>query len=370
MRAPRITVSRPKRASVLVFDNYSKTALLPLLKDVDFQSLDTRGTEINLISLIRAMLTRRFWKGERQFAYSLAFAQAVKPKLLVTLIDNNRAFLDLCDELPHIKSVLIQNGLRNNLAHLVSSSERCIDLYFTFNAAYAALAENYISGEAIAIGSVRNNFMPAREIDPSEVHRVIFLSQYIDHSDGFEHKSQDGSKHSWDEFFELERLVLPILSEWCSKAGFTLEIKSRYSVELPAETDFYMSLVAPYKAHIFHSKSERETYELLDSGAMFVTIDSTLGYEALSRGARVAFMSGRGGTLGADNRAFGWPNVLEDEGPFWLNEFTETGLKSLLDRVASGAQSDNESFSRLSVMEFDSGNKKLSRVMSEYAKTT
>lgn len=366
VRLPKLEFTRPKSADVLILDNYSETTLLPLLGGVDFETLDTRGSEISLRPMVRAMLTRRFWQGERQLAYAHAFAKSVQPKLMVTVIDNNKAFIDLYDESPHIKSVLIQNGLRNNLAHLISTARHSIDLYFTFNEAYASLAAPYISGQTVALGSIRNNFMPLSESGLSNARRVIFISQYIAQSEAFQHISQDGTKHSWDEFFEQERLVLPILAQWCSQAGLTLEIKSRYSYELLAETDFYTSLVAPNKLRIFHSKSERETYELLDSGAMFVTIDSTLGYEALSRGARVAFISGRDETLGADNRAFGWPNVLEDQGVCWLNKFSEAGLISLLDRVASGERSNNESFQKFSVMEFDQGNTTLARVLSEY----
>lgn len=319
--------------------------------------------------MVRALLTRRFWQGERQLAYALAFAQEVQPRLMVTVIDNNKAFIDLCDELPHTKSVLIQNGLRNNVTHLISATKRNIDLYFTFNEAYAAMARRYISGQAVAIGSVRNNFFPLSKTEASKALRVIFFSQYVAQSDGFHHISQDGTKHCWAEFFEQERLVLPILSEWCSQAGLTLEIKSRYNSEFQAETDFYNSLAAPHKAHIFHSKSERETYELLDSGAMFVTIDSTLGYEALSRGARVAFISSRDSSIGADNRNFGWPNDLDNQGSCWLNEFTESGLKSLLERVRCGVRIGADSFQRSSVMEFDPGNSNLESLFREFAKS-
>jgi surface carbohydrate biosynthesis protein len=363
---PKLRFESPKPASVLVFDRQSETGLLPLLAETDFATVDTRGSDLNLNVLIRAMLTGAFWRGERQLAYVLAYAHAVKPSMLITFIDNNTAFLDLCDRLPEATSVAIQNGHRNSVSHLSSAKKRNLDFYFTFNAEYGSMAESHITGKSIALGSLRNNFVPISAIDAKSDRRVIFISQYFDRQNDFSYTSQDETTHSWDEFFAIERLALPELARWCALKGLTLEIKSRYRAESPTETAFYKSLYGLGAVEMIHSTSERESYELLDSGAMFVTIDSTLGYEALARGARVAFVSARDAQLGGDNREFGWPASLDRTGAYWLSDYTEQEMQSLLERVI--LSSEPSQAQRKAMIEFNAGNTKLASLLSEYSK--
>lgn len=365
---PKLSFASPKPATVLVFDRQSETGLLPLLAETDYATVDTRGSDLNLNVLVRAMLTGAFWRGQRQLAYAFAYARAVMPSMLITFIDNNAAFLDLCDLLPDATSVAIQNGHRNSVSHLYSAKKRNLDFYFTFNESFGSLAEGHITGKSIALGSMRNNFVaiPAKAAKPDR--RVIFISQYFDRSDEFSYTSQDGTTHSWDEFFAIERLVLPALAQWCAGKGLTLEIKSRYRAESPSETAFYQSLDGLSAVEIIHSSSERESYELLDSGAMFVTIDSTLGYEALGRGARVAFVSARDAQLGDDNREFGWPTSLGRNGAFWLSDFTEQEMHSLLERVGANLSGEPTTEHRQAIMMFDAGNSKLASLLSDYSK--
>jgi surface carbohydrate biosynthesis protein len=368
MPVPRFRFARPRHASVLVFDRQSETGLLPLLAEVDYETLDTRGSELNLSVLVKAIFSSAFWRGERQLAYSLAFARAVEPSLLITFIDNNTAFVDLCDRLPQATSAVIQNGHRNSVGHLVSDHKRQIDYYFTFNETFGSLVEDHITGKSIAIGSLRNNFVPIAATSTTAKPRVVFISQFFDRSDRFNYLSQDGTQHDWDEFFTVERLILPALARWCALKGLTLEIKSRYRSEQPTETAFFRSLDGLAEVGIVHSASELESYKLLDSGAMFVTIDSTLGYEALSRGARVAFVSTRGAQLGNDNREFAWPNAVERNGKYWLSDYTEDALNAVLNHVGSATSGNQNREQNKTVIEFDAGNSKLATLLNKYAK--
>lgn len=365
---PKLSFSNPRPASVLIFDRQSERGLSPLLAETDYVTLDTRGSELNLPVLVKAMLTREFWRGERQLAYALEYARAVEPSLLISFIDNNSAFLDLCDRLPATTSVAIQNGHRNSVSHLSSGRKRKLDFYFTFNEPFASLAQILITGQTIAHGSLRNNFVPIPMASAKSIRRVIFISQYFDRFDEFSYTSQDGTTHTWDEFFDIERLVLPAIARWCASEGLTLQIKSRFQTESPTETAFYRSLEGCSGIEMVHSSSERESYELLDSGAIFVTIDSTLGYEALGRGARVAFVSARDAQLGGDNREFGWPTSLERNGNYWLSDFTEQDTHSLLERVGANLSGEPTAEQRSAIMEFDAGNAKLASLLSDYSK--
>ena len=76
------------------------------------------------------------------------------------------------------------------------------------------------------------------------------------------------------------------------------------------------------------------SYNALDSSSVNVTIDSTLGYESLTRGNKVAFFSIRGSLNNCqDYGKFGWPGKYNDTGYFWTNIPNEKNFKTILDRL-------------------------------------
>ena len=86
-------------------------------------------------------------------------------------------------------------------------------------------------------------------------------------------------------------------------------------------------------------ESGSSTYDAINATGLVVTIDSTIGYESLSIGKRVAFMSGR--TQSADpvglaqirDTNFGYPLDLPANGNFWTNQATATELTRILDHL-------------------------------------
>jgi surface carbohydrate biosynthesis protein len=69
---------------------------------------------------------------------------------------------------------------------------------------------------------------------------------------------------------------------------------------------------------------------LIDSAAIVVFIDSTLGYEAIARGKKVAGFSCRFSETPSLHRQFGWPCDLPETGPCWTNSRDEKEFERIM----------------------------------------
>ena len=98
----------PNKSDVLVYDFDSKeiTQKIFNLKKISF--LSTRKEKLNIFVIIKTLLQFKF----RYFDYILNFIKCVKPKLVITSIDNNRNFYMIKKFLPKTITIFLQNGHR------------------------------------------------------------------------------------------------------------------------------------------------------------------------------------------------------------------------------------------------------------------
>ena len=81
---------------------------------------------------------------------------------------------------------------------------------------------------------------------------------------------------------------------------------------------------------INEKKNIFSSYKKAIESEIIVNIDSTLGYEMLSRGKKVAFFSTRKWRTGR-NYFFGTPGAYESDGSFWTNDFDTKKFNKILD---------------------------------------
>ena len=107
---------------------------------------------------------------------------------------------------------------------------------------------------------------------------------------------------------------------------------------VPLITQSFPSFVA---VHFIPRTSEVSTYEFCNSASLIVTADSTVGYEFLARGNRVAFLSGRTNAVSNElsreihDTDFGFPLELGASGPFWTNTANESDFEQVIGSVQS-----------------------------------
>ena len=332
-----------------------------------------RGERINLRVLAGSVLSRGFLS-DPVLTYSLQFLKAAEPKLIVTLVDNDFNFYSISRIFPNAKTLMIQNGVRDDVFDVWSKKENfpvdpIVDFMIVFGRAYGEFIRNWISGEIMIGGSVKSNSIMLTE--SQEDRTLLFISQISQKADesvfGIH---SDGRRVTHFDHSRAEAELLPLIQEWCAKNRFKLKILGRSgSVD---EKNFFSEILSKTKFDYCLPEIKSSCYEMIDRAEIVVGINSTLVLESLGRGCKTAVFSNRGKFIPNFPSVF-WPKNLDKFGPFWSDEVSEFQVNRVLTflmeiDLVSWKRCCEEVVSDLIV--FDSDNLKIKSLISSLTSTT
>jgi surface carbohydrate biosynthesis protein len=270
--------------------------------------------------------------------YTTSYVQMIKPKIVMTFIDNDPSFYLLKSLNPTPKYIAIQNGTRNNysyeyqsgffdeLAEIGKSKDLKADLVCTFGSASIVQFKKYIRTSCLVIGSLRNNLANIDEVGESENFDVVFISQLpaFDFSHSEQRMFLNDCSVTLPEFYEIEAQVSRFLADYCLKHSLNFAVLGKRGSELAHEYKFFSDAIGNLPFTFVPKTQEFSSYSNSNKSKVVIVIDSTIGYELLSRGMRVGFFSARNigeGNIHKTNRdnCFGYPNTYPDRGSFWTN---------------------------------------------------
>ena len=198
----------------------------------------------------------------------------------------------------------------------------------------------YIGGKTINLGSFKNNEYP---INNHKIKNTITYTSFF--NSNWPKKEYFNTKVKLnDELITLKELfVLPdkMVLDFLVKYGkennkkiFIIPRSKSNSDSLRKKEENYYKNILDLDINFMDYNHNYSSYNALDSSSVNVTIDSTLGYESLTRGNKVAFFSIRGSLNNCqDYGKFGWPGKYNDTGYFWTNIPNEKNFKTILDRL-------------------------------------
>jgi len=340
----RIDWLPPKQRPVVLIHADGFNTLTKFVSTSDVAILDPE--RINIFIVLKMLFSFR----NSHAQYRAKFINTVRPKVVITFIDNDVTFYSLKNFVVGPQFISVQNGLRHNysfnsqggfldqLDEVAKKESLTCDYICVFGLASAQLFSTYIDAKTLITGSIQNNF---REIGaPNAVKSdVVFVSQLqafaLDGSTVNVYFGRQGITIS--EFFEAERQIVQSVAEYCDQKDLRLVICGKRDKTHTYEREFFENILPPTKLNFLSRESNSNTYDEINATRLVVTIDSTIGYESLSIGKRVAFMSGR--TQSADpvglaqvrDTNFGYPLELSPTGKFWTNQATTTELARILD---------------------------------------
>ena len=96
------------------------------------------------------------------------------------------------------------------------------------------------------------------------------------------------------------------------------------------EQEFFNNLIGTKNFTFIPRLKNRKTYKIIDESKLIISTDSTLGYEAASRGNKVCFFSVRGNKKRLNSSNFGWPIKKRLVGKFWSNKVTSSEIKRVV----------------------------------------
>ena len=340
----RIDWLRPKQRPVVLIHADGFNTLTNFVNASDVSVLDPE--RINIFIVLKMLCSFQ----NSHAKYRVKFIKTVQPKVVITFIDNDVTFYSLKSLVSGPQFISVQNGLRHNysfnskgglldqLNEVSKQISLTCDYICVFGLASAKLFSTYINTKTLITGSIQNNFRE-KNMPHAMTSDVVFVSQLqaftLKGSSVKVYFGQQGITIS--EFFEAERQIVRALDKYCEENALRLVVCGKRDQTHRYEREFFESILQPKKPNFLVRENGSSTYDAIDATGLVVTIDSTIGYESLSIGKRVAFMSGRTQSADAVGLAqtrdtnFGYPLDLPAKGNFWTNQATATELTRILD---------------------------------------
>lgn len=349
-RLPRLVWTRPARCDVLQFSGTEVTALGMLRNHFSVGCMPLVTEEINVLVLFRSFL--RF--GFTRWAYYNSFVIASGCKVVLVWHDTNIHAFALRKTL-RVPVMCIQNGIRHNLGPasglgffsalrtLAPRFTPRVDEYWVFGEASRQALEPFINASYRMHGSYRaNEYAAIRRVPPvrDRTKRIGFIAsfpnatevpggQILGNSEPF--LRRDGRVISYHDWFQIDVLVCKAIVRVAREFSLDCAIISKRTGNDTSEHRYFSQVTETSSVPVIgHEKGDG--YELADSFDYLVATDSTLGYEMLGLGSRVAFVSGRLRNIGIDSNemSFGWPLQLPENGPFWTTTTNEEEIVDFL----------------------------------------
>ena len=173
----------PKRSQILVYDSTGIEPLWPYIKNYHPEILNINGGKKEIYILLATLSL--FKKGNILERYGYEFIKIVKPKVVISHIDNNINFWLISQKHPFVKTIVIQNGIRADddpfvarlLVENVITTKLQVDYMFAFGKNIPLEYKKHVKAEFIPIGGLKNNAIP-KGYDYEE-GSIIFISQYM-----------------------------------------------------------------------------------------------------------------------------------------------------------------------------------------------
>lgn len=351
------SLKKPEKKKILIINKDLSDFLKKYLKE-NYDIIDTRfhlfpSRQLNLYILLKCFLKIKF----SFLDYVCEYIRHVQPKILITLIDNDLLFYKLKIIFPKIKTIMIQNALRTlqkedilSQSKILKKKNLAVDYYFCFNKAIGEKFRLFLNCIVVPIGSFRSNFHIKKT--KKKKYDYLYISVYRFHV-----------KNAPEDIIFFKNLEKYLL-----KKNKTLTILGSQSFHQSDEYKFYKNIFKNVNLNFIARSQKRNTYKILDQSNISINIDSTAGYESLSRSNKVGFFCIRGNKHPFHSLKFGWPNLIKNKGFFWTDKNNYMELERVLNYLT---KTNDEQFMKKNrktiniVMKKNEGNKKFSRYINK-----
>ena len=312
------------------------------------------SSRFNIWILVRCVFLRRF----NMIGYIQTVIEIVKPQLVITFIDNDPSFYTLKPLIPGPSFIAVQNGLRHNYSYAQKNglvdlfldakkkSVLAADLICTFGNNSSKFFTKYVESTTLVTGNLRNNDLAITSPKKTDFD-IVFMSQHapFDVSTSSEVVYLNDSSISIQDFYKIESDVAKFLAQYCQEQSLKFAVSGKRGPEDSFESDFYTKAIGGLPYTFLPRLNQTSSYENAYRAKLVVVVDSTIGYELLSRGKKVAFFSARkiGSSQDQDQNkdtCFGYPSEYPDSGPFWTNQPDGNEYTRILDGLFAYSEAD------------------------------
>ena len=285
--------------------------------------------EFNFFIFMLALL-KLFYFNEKSlyFRYLFIYIKLKKIKILISDRDNYPGFYLIKKKLKKIKVILFQNGTRSYFGDVFYTLKKKdtykVDDFIVFAQNIKKKYAEYVKGNYHVYGSYRlNNFLSYNKQKENKTQRdtIVYISQYREAL----HKRK----------ILPDNKIVRFLDKFCkkNKINFKINLTNKFNdLDFLKELNHYKKILNCEDDKFFINKNPYESYKNVLSSSLIVACDSTMGYEVLSLGRKIFFISIRRGE-NREGSIFGWPSNYKNEGFFWSNYFSEKEIEIKLNTL-------------------------------------
>lgn len=349
---------KPQRKKIVIYDNFHIKIIKSFFKNSTNQIdiLFSRGEKLNLYVLLMVFLK---FKPLKYLSYFEEYLKCVKPKLLITMTDNDRNFYKI--NLPNCKKIFIQNGRRTRLeSYEKKNSAYNVDKMFVHSNLSGLQYKKIIKGETCSIGSVYSNLKKIskkKKIKKQLLYVSTFRMDYLKNNKKIYKNIQ------WKDYIFNEIRFLKALNEFLIINNFNLVILAKYGDQtFNYEKDFFLKHLNKKKFKLIKNSPLRNSFSYLDKANLIIGNDSTLCYEAFGRGNKVFFFGIRGKNKFLKSRNFLYPIKTSAKSIFWDNTNNFINIDKSIKTLINLSESNWKKYFyhyRRRVMDYDYNNSKI-----------
>lgn len=348
-------LKKPSKKKFLIFDSDGADILRKNFKKDEVEILDTRfssqkNQNFNLHIYFKNFLNFKFSTKN----YYEEYIKLIDPDFFITNTDNSPLFYKLKVK-KNIKKIAIQKAFRSldindiliNTKNLKKNKKKLsCDYLLMFNKEIGKKFQEFLDSKVISIGSFRSN--SNKKINNKKIINYLYISV-------FRYK------------FKIDKndlLFLKNLKKYCLNKNIKIQVLG-CSERFDLEKVFYKKIFGDRLEKFLPRYNQRKTYNIVDKAKIIISTISTLGYEAASRGNKVALFS-INKNLAKNSFKFGWPVKKPSKGFFWTDINTYKEIERILKNLLNSKKNKITSIIKKelkNIMEFDEGNKKFQRLI-------
>lgn len=341
-----------KKKKYLILDFlFTKKINFKILNN-NYNILKSPGEAINFNFFIKIFfsikLLKIFINNSLRVAYYASSIATLQPKSVITANDNSLDFYKLKKYFPDVKFLSIQNSIRRKLSDFFGNPELykdCLscDVFFLLGDTYRSIYKKYIKSKFITIGSVKNNFVITKNSKVTK-NTLAYISQFDYNMEGKFINHYGIKKIEYKKVYTNHQIfLLNLIHKYCQIKKIKLYI---ISVTVNSKEEmFYKNLqfLKHYKYLKFHNLNKK--IQFLSKCEVITTSMSTLAYEMLARGKKVAFFSPRD-YFGLNDRRFGWPEKIKASDKFYTNNTNNKNVNKILNYLFKNSENNFKKYSQ------------------------
>jgi surface carbohydrate biosynthesis protein len=325
-----------KKKNYLILDFLFTQKINFQILNNNYNIIKSPSKTINLNFFIKIFFSKKllriFVNDSLRVAYYASSIATLQPLSVITANDNSLDFYKLKKYFPNVKFLSIQNSIRRKLSDFFGNPEinkghLSCDTFFLLGDCYRNIYKRYIKSKFITLGSVQNNFITTRNAKV-EKNTLAYISQFDYDLEGKFMNHYGIKKIEYKKVYTNHQIfLLNLIHKYCEIKKIKFYIISRTTNS--KEEIFYKNLKFLKHYKYFKYCDINKKIQFLSKCEVITTQMSTLAYEMLARGKKVAFFSPRD-YFGLNDRRFGWPEKIRINGKFYTSNTNDKNVNKIL----------------------------------------